>query len=468
MRAIVLMMMAVLPVGVAADWPQFRGPGSAGVSAERNLPTDLSPGKELWKTPVPAGHSSPIVAGDKIFLTGHDGAKIFLIALDRASGKEAWRREVPRPRMQELHKSNSPTSSTPTSDGKNVYAFFVDYGLVSYTHDGKERWKMPLGPFKDTFGQSASPILSGDILLQNCDAESGSFFLAVHKDTGKVKWRVERPEYTRGFSTPVLYKPKDGPQQVLIAGSYQLTAYQVETGEPVWWARGLTWQLKPTPVMDEENIYILGWAGEADPGQQEEVPSFEATLKQYDKDGDGRLSKAEMASNEKIVKAWDGLDLDFDGTLGERDWKLYQAKRAVVNAVRAVKLGGRGDMTHNTLWTYSKSLPNVPSPLLYQGVLYLMKESGILTTLDPKTGAVLKQGRLPGMQEPFFSSPVGADGKVYVMSEGGKLAVLKASGTDWEVESMHDFDDPAYATPAIVDGRIYVRTRSALYAFGKK
>jgi len=452
----------------AADWPQFRGPGSLGISPETNLPSELSPGKELWKTPLPAGHSSPILVADKIFLTGHEGPKIWLIALDRATGKEAWRREIPRPRTQELHKANSPASPTPTSDGKNVYAFFADYGLVSYTHDGKERWKMPLGPFNDTFGQAASPILSGSTLLQPCDSESGSFFLAVHKDTGKVKWRVERPEYARGFSTPVLYKPADGPQQVLLAGSYQLTSYQLETGEPVWWARGLTWQLKPTPVMDAENVYILGWAGEADPGQQEDIPSFEATVREFDKDGNKKLSKTEMASQEKVVKGWDGLDLDRDDLLGERDWKLYQSKRAVVNAVRAVKLGGKGDMTANTLWTFSKSLPNVPSPLLYQGVLYLMKEGGILTTLDPKTGAVLKQGRLPGMQEPFFSSPVAADGKVYVLSEGGKLAVLKASGAEWEVQAVHDFDDLCNATPAIVDGKIYVRTRGALYAFGRK
>ena len=451
---------------VAEDWPQFRGPNSSGVSNSTNLPATFGPGNELWKTPLPAGHSSPIVTGNRIFVSAFDGPKIYLIGLDRSTGRELWRREVPRPRVQELHKSNSPASPTPTSDGENVYAFFTDYGLVSYTHDGKERWRLPLGPFNNPFGQAASPVLSGSTLLQSCDAESGSFFVAVDKDTGRIKWRVERPEYTRGFSTPVLYKPENSPAQVLLAGSYQLTAYQVETGEVVWYSRGLTWQLKPTPVMDGENVYVLGWAGEADPGQQEEIPSFAATLARLDADKDGKLSKEEVAGEyPKIPKDWISYDLDVDGFLGERDWKLYQSKRAVVNGIRAIKLGGSGDMTHNIKWTYSKSLPNVPSPLLYKGVLYLVKDSGILTALDPETGAVHKQGRLPGLQEPFFSSPIGADGKVFVLSEGCKLAVLKAA-PEWEVLAVNDFDDICHATPAIVDDIIYVRTRSALYAFG--
>ncbi|MBK7927369.1 MAG: PQQ-binding-like beta-propeller repeat protein [Bryobacterales bacterium] len=453
-------------LGEAADWPQFRGPNSAGISPSTNIPASFDPAAARWKTALPAGHSSPIVVGKHIFLPAFDGPKLFLIALDRASGRELWRRDIPRPRTQELHKTNSPASPTPTSDGQNVYAFFVDFGLISFTHDGRERWRLPLGPFNNPFGQAASPVLSGSTLLQPCDAESGSFFLAVNKDTGKVKWRVERPEYTRGFSTPILYKPANGPAQVLLAGSYQLTAYQVETGEVVWYSRGLTWQLKPTPVMDAENIYVLGWAGEADPGQQEVIPTFRETLDKLDANKDGKLSKEELAATyPKIPKEWVSYDLDVDGYLGERDWKLYQSKRSVVNGIRAIKLGGSGDMTHNIKWTYSKSLPNVPSPLLYNGVLYMVKDSGILTTLDPKTGEVHKQGRLPGLQEPFYSSPIAADGKVFVMSEGCKLATLKA-GPEWEVLAVSDFDDICHATPAIVDNTVYIRTRGALYAFG--
>ncbi len=165
----------------------------------------------MWKTDIPPGHSSPILAGDRIFVTAVDNEKLFAICLDRATGKINWRREVPRPRVGELHKVNGPASPSPVSDGKNVYVFFYDYGLISYGPDGNEIWKLPLGPFNNPFGLGSSPVLVGDTLLINCDQETGSFFLAVDKKRGRVLWRVERPDVTRGFSTPVVYKPADGP-----------------------------------------------------------------------------------------------------------------------------------------------------------------------------------------------------------------------------------------------------------------
>ncbi|MEZ5400028.1 MAG: PQQ-binding-like beta-propeller repeat protein [Bryobacteraceae bacterium] len=451
----------------AGDWPTFRGHNSSGVAEVTNLPTEFGPEKNvIWKTPLPPGHSSPVVVGDRIYLTGFEDGKIFTFALDRQTGKVVWRREAPRPRVEKLHESNSPTSPSAASDGRNVYVFFTDFGMLSYGPDGNERWRLPLGPFNNPMGQAATPILAGDLILQPCDQESGSFFVAVHKDTGKVAWRVERPDFTRGFSTPVLYRPKDGgPLQVLLAGSYRLVAYEVATGKEVWYVRGLTWQLKPTPVMDDENIYVLGWAGEADPGQQETVPEFAEILKQMDKNSDGKVQKAEMTI-QKLAKAWDSVDLDLSGAIEERDWKLYQSKRSVVNGVNAFKLGGKGDMTEkNTLWRYSKSLPNVPSPLLYKGVLYLCKDGGILTALDPKTGNVLKQGRITGAPGAYFTSPLGADGKIFTISEEGKAAVIKP-GAEWEVVHINDFNDSVHATPAIVDGKIYLRTHSALYAIG--
>lgn len=132
----------------------------------------------------------------------------------------------------------------------------------------------------------------------------------------------------------------------------------------------------------------------------------------------------------------------------------------------AVRLGGNGDMTDtNILWRYYKSLPNVPSPLLYRNVLYLMKEGGILTALDAATGAVLKQGRIKGAVDFYYSSPVAADGKIYTASQSGQVAVIKA-GSDWEILALNEMDDEVYATPAPLDRRLYLRTKSALYCFG--
>ncbi|MEW5977680.1 MAG: PQQ-binding-like beta-propeller repeat protein [Acidobacteriota bacterium] len=450
----------------AADWGQFRGPNGSGVAQSKSLPVEFGPDKNVvWKTALPPGHSSPALAGNRIFLTAYEPTKLWVLCLDRSSGKTLWRKEVPKNRSEELHKANSPASPTPVTDGKNVYAFFTDFGLISFTSDGEERWRLPLGPFNNPFGLGASPVLANDKVLMICDQESGSFFIAVDQDTGEVKWRVERPEYTRGFATPILYQPREGGLQVLVSGSLQLTAYSVETGREVWWLRGLTWQMKSTPVMNDHTIYVHGWAGGADEGQQEEVSAFQEVLAKWDRNQDGRLSKEEI-SDEKITRDWQSMDLDRDGGLGERDWRFYRARRSARNAVLAFRLGGQGDMTEKSfLWRYQKSLPNVPSPLLYDNILYLMKEGGILTALDASTGTVLKQARLTGALGDYFASPVAADGKLYTISHEGKASVIRP-GSDWEVLAVNDLGDSCNATPAIAEGCLYVRTHGMLYCFG--
>jgi outer membrane protein assembly factor BamB len=276
MRALTILLAIACAPFYAADWPMFRGPNAAGVSGDQNLPIEFGPGKNMvWRTPLPPGHSSPVLAGDSIFLTAVEDERLFTICLDRQSGRVKWRREAPRPRQEERHKSNNPAAPSAVSDGTNVYVFFGDFGLLAYGPDGNELWRQAMGPFNNPMGMGASPVLSGDLLLMICDQESGSYFTAIEKETGKTRWRVERPEYTRGFATPVLYKPEDGPLQAIIAGSYQLTSYEVATGKPVWWVGGLTWQLKPTPVMADGMIFVQGWAGGSDTGQQEFVETFE-------------------------------------------------------------------------------------------------------------------------------------------------------------------------------------------------
>ena len=452
----------------ATEWRQFRGPNSSGVSDAKGLPLEFGVDKNLlWKTALPQGHSSPVLSPDRIFLTGHENEDLFVFGLDRKTGKQLWRKQVPRPRRGELHKANGPASSSPVTDGENVYFFFTDFGLISFTKDGVERWRMELGPFNSPMGLSSSPVLSGNKLLMNCDSESGSFFVGVNKDTGKLIWRRDRSEFTRGFSTPVLYQQANQPMEAIVAGSTRLVSYSVDTGEPIWWIDGLTWQLKPTPVMDKENIYVLGWAGDADQGNQEEIADFKEYLAKWDKDGDGKLSKEEIP-DKKIVNQWESFDLDRTGFLEERDWKAYQSRKKVVNAVRAFKLGGKGDMTAaNTLWSYYKSLPNVPSPLLYEGILYICKESGILTALDAKTGKVLKQARLNDAPGDYFSSPVAAGGRIFTISHEGKVSVIKP-GAAWEVERTIVLNEDVNATPAFEDGKIYIRTHQHLYCFGKR
>ncbi|MBI5084278.1 MAG: PQQ-binding-like beta-propeller repeat protein [Acidobacteria bacterium] len=467
-RAVAISLFALIPaLRAEGDWPQFRGPNARGVSETTGLPVEFGPEKNVvWKTELPPGHSSPVLSADRIFVTAFDADNLYVITMDRATGRILWRRALPRARKQELHKSNSPASPSVATDGTNAYAFFTDFGLVSYGSDGQERWRVPLGPFNNPFGMGASPILVDGKVIQVCDSESGSFIIAVDQKTGRTAWRGDREEMTRGFSTPVLYKPAEGGWQALVAGRNTLMAYDVASGKKVWWVRGLTWQMKPTPVVEGDTAYVLGWAGGSDQGNQESLPLFAQALREMDANGDGRFSKGELAA--EAQKDFKEGDLNRDGFWDEREWEMYRGRRASVNSVMAVKLGGSGDMTEKSVsWRYYKSLPNVPSPLLYQGVLYLMKEGGILTALDPATGALVKQGRLKGALDFYYSSPVGADGKIFTASQEGHVSVIRA-GREWEVLAVNVMDDEVYATPAPVDGRLYVRTRSALYCFGVK
>src|SRR5688572_14821277 len=349
------------------DWPQFRGPNASGVAQETKLPVEFGPDRNVvWKTALPSGNSSPVVAGTKIFVTAIDNEKLFTIALDRATGRVLWRREAPRPRKQVIERpANGPASASPASDGENVYVFFADFGLLAYGPDGNELWRTPLGPFNNPFGHGASPIVTDGLVLMVCDQDAGSYLLAVDSKTGRQRWRTERPHAQRGYATPVLYQPTGGKKQVIVAGSYRLSGYDVATGKELWWVRRLPWQVKPTPVVDGGTVYFATYSGESDPGEQEIVPPFAEALAKRDRNKDGKLSKDEMVE-ERVKNRFDEyLDLDDSGFLEERDWKQFQERRVGENALRAYRLGGEGDLTEsNVLWKNPRSLPNVPSPLV--------------------------------------------------------------------------------------------------------
>jgi outer membrane protein assembly factor BamB len=463
-----------LPWGAAAaaaasEWTRFRGPNAAGVTETGGLPVEFGPQKNVvWKTALPAGKSSPVLTDDRIFLTGGEGDALLTLALDRASGKVLWRREIVRNRAEQLHKLNSPASATPATDGVNVYVFFGDFGLVSYGPDGNERWRKPLGPFVNLHGMASSPILAGGKLIMLCDQDTEAYLLTLDKDTGRELWRTPRPEVVHGFSTPLLFQPPGGVEQLIVAGSYQLTAYAVENGERLWWVRGLSWQIKPVAVADEDTIYATGWAPGADAGERRFFPPFEEVAAVADGDKDSKLTPDEVPEEMRHTGSWRAIDLDHDGFMDAREWGFYRARWSSRNVTLAVRPGrARGDLTEtHVLWDYERAVPEVPSPLLYQGVLYTVKDGGILTALDAGSGELLRQGRVQGAIDKFFSSPVAADGKIYLVSETGKFAVLKA-GAKWEVLAVNDFAEPAYATPAIADGRIYARIHQTLYCFGE-
>lgn len=207
-----------------------------------------------------------------------------------------------------------------------------------------------------------------------------------------------------------------------------MSGYDLATGKEQWYIRRLPWQIKPTPIVVDDVVYFITFSGESDPGEQENIPPFAEALAKLDKNKDGKISKDQMTDPKAKERFDEYLDLDDSGFLEERDWEQFRERRLGESALRAYNIqDARGDITESRmLWKSSKTLPNVPSPLLYHGVLYTLKEGGIFTSIDPKMGAVLKQARLQGALGTYYASPVAADGKIYVANEDGKLAVLWA------------------------------------------
>ncbi len=302
------------------------------------------------------------------------------------------------------------------------------------------------------------------------DADVDSFLLAVSAKDGKQIWKTPRTGVTHGFSTPVLYHPKSGAAQAIVSGSYNLVSYSVDTGEKLWWVGGMAWQAKSTPIIDGDMVYVHSWMADMTGlGLPAKLDSFDDVLKSGDKNGDGKLSSEEIPY-EEMRKLMFLFDLNHDKFIDREEWNNMLARNSAKNGVYAIRIDGkRGDVSNtNVVWRYDKALPNIPSPLLYQGVLYILREGGILTAVDPKTGDVLKQARVKDATDPYFASPVAADGKIFLFSENCKLSVLKA-GADWEPLGVYDFDEAeCRATPAFAGSNVYIRTRTALYSFGKK
>jgi outer membrane protein assembly factor BamB len=453
----------------ASDWDRFRGPNGSGVNEAQGLPTEFGVDKNMrWRVALPPGHSSPILVGDRIFLTAFEGDKLLTYSLDRASGKILWRRESPRTRNSTLDKRNSPASPSVATDGKNIYVFFNDYGLISYGFDGNEQWRVPLGPFINVYGMGASPVVVDDKVVLVCDQSAGSFIAAYSLSNGELRWKTSRPEALSGHSTPSIMKGADGKSLIVAPASFRLDVYSAETGKSVWWMHGLASEMKSVPVIDGDTIYINGYnTPENDPGKQVAVAPFDEVLKKFDKNGDGKISIDE-APDQRTKTYFPFIDLNKDGVMDADEWKMFAATMAATNSLMAIKAGGNGDVTTTAVkWKFHKSIPQLPSVCLYRGVIYMINDSGVLTTLDAKSGDVLKQARLRAVSDKYYASPVASDGKIYLASLSGVVAVLKAGG-DQELLAANKLDEDIYATPAIENGRIYVRTVSYLYCFGEK
>lgn len=451
------------------DWSRFRGPNGSGHASGGSFPTEFNQTKNLlWRLPLPKGHSSPIIWKDRIYLTSFRGDDLFTIAIDRASGRPLWERQAPATKTKVVDKRNNPASPSPALEENRVYVFFPDYGLIAYDNDGKELWKKPLGPFNNIYGMGASPVIYNDMLLLALDQSRGSQLLAVDKRTGNDRWKTPRPEATSGHATPIIWRAPNGRDQILLPGSFLLTAYDPANGAKLWWVRGLSWEIKSTPVIADGVIYVNGYGSpEGDPGRKIALAPSDEVWVTADADKNGTLSKEEFPKGPPA--GWFGVaDLNTNGVIEKPEWEYIRAALDSENGMLAIRLGGSGDMTEKAIqWKYQRAVPQLPSPIVFKNVLYMVNDGGIVTALNPETGALIKQGRLTGALGAYFSSPVEAGGYLYFTSERGAIAVLPPGG-DLTPMVVNDLVEDTYATPAFADGKIYIRTVEALYAFGVK
>lgn len=406
-------------VARAENWPQWRGAKLDGISHETDLPTNWSATEGVvWKVPLPgAAGATPVVWGDRIFLTSAKGKDLVLICINTA-GKILWEKQLGSGDAPVRGDEGNSASPSPVTDGKHVWAMLGTGELGCFDFDGNEVWKYNLqdkyGKFNIAFGMTSTPVLDGDQLyLQLLHT---NYFLLVRLDgpTGKEVWKHERTsdatdECEHSYASPIIYRD-DKHAYFISHGCDYVTAHDLKDGHEVFRCGELNGTGRPynktlrfvaSPVASEGLLV---------------VPS---------------------AKNGPVL----GLSLDAQGNItGSKDAHI---------------------------WRRNENTPDVPSPLVHDGLVYLCRENGILICLDAKSGEEIYQETKEITRERHRASPVYGDGKIYLVARNGVTKVVKA-GKKFELLASNDIGEAVSSSPVISGGRIYLRTYDSLFAIGKK
>ena len=451
-------------------WPRFRGPDGSGIADSQKPPVEFGPEKNVkWKSSVASGLSSPIVAGDSVVITAFDDGKLYTIAYKLKDGTETWRAEAPAKKLEPFHKTEgSPAASTAATDGKRIVTYFGSCGLFCYNLVGKELWKFEMPPAANggDFGSGVSPIIVDGLVVLVRDEKKDSKIIALDAATGARKWEQPRLPAT-SYCTPVVWSTPNG-KQIVAAGHARMVGYELKTGAEKWFLNGMPSGCIPSPVVADGTLFFAGGGGGAD-DKDFQMPPFDSMLKNLDKDNDGALSREE--ANEALQGFFDNQDANHDGKITRDEWDaILKFMSEGKNGAFAVKAGGTGDITStHVLWRKTKGLPWITSALLYRGQYIMVKDGGIVTAYDPKTGEQLYQERVAAAGQ-YYASPVAAGGHIYFTSlQDGTITVLKAGSEKPEVVSTNPkLGERTSATPAIADNILFVRTDKHLYAFAEK
>ncbi len=396
----------------AENWPGWRGPRGDGTSAEKNLPTEWSATKNVkWKLKLPSpGNSSPVVWGDRVFLTqsiDKAGTERALLCIDRKTSKILWQKSIPFKDKEPTHATNPYCAATPVTDGERVIASHGSAGLVCYDFQGNQLWHRDLGLFIHIWGTAASPILYGDLVILNCGPGDRTSLRAFDKKTGKDAWEVPEPggkagtsqaDWIGSWSTPHVVKV-DGKDQLLMSWPNVLKSHDPKTGDVLWSCKGLTKLVYTSPVTDGQ--YAVAMSG------------------------------------------YGGAAIGF-------------------------KLGGSGDATEtNRLWHHNKSNPQrIGSGVIVGEHLYMANAgANTIQCIEVKTGKDLWDKQTLGVA--CWGSLVLADGKLYTTDQNGDTFVLEAK-PKFELVARNKLGEHCNASPAISNGDIFIRTYQHLWCIGAK
>ena len=483
----------------ATDWNQYRGPNGSGLAENCQPPVKISEKNLIWKILINPGFSSPTLSEEHIFLTGLSQDRLVTIAISKANGKIVWINRAPKVELEKVHKAGHPACSTPLVADDSVFTYFGSYGLICYKFNGTELWKKPIPTPKSLYGMSTSPILHGDNIIMVLDNDanlpgsslSQSKIVAFNKHNGKTVWEIPRPLHRSGWSTPMIWQHNQG-TELIVLGNGRVSGYDMESGSRKWYMPGFSRETISIPVAGNNTLYVsssrLGGGADIQP---DPLPFWEAVI-QFDKNADGKIERKEMTNNFTfpirpelpIGHPGFGIPLPKDKTRREsrldgifkgvdRNRDNVWTKEEFIGNMRsgrgkplliAIKPGGQGDVSKTHLkWELNRSIPEIPSPLLFEDLIYMVRNGGLLATVEASSGKLIYRERInaPGH---YSASPIGANDHIYLSSNRGLITVVK-SNRKFTIAHQHDLQSPIHATPAIDKDSLYIRTENSLWAF---
>ena len=463
-----------------SDWLQFRGENASGIAPnDATPPVEFNPDKNvLWKTSIPSGVSSPCICGNNIFITGFDSeTKKYLVwNINRNDGSLNSEQQIAVDTFQKCHPVSSPAAATPASDGEFVYLFFPPYGVVCYDFDGNKRWEYPLEFHSISYGSGTSPIVYNNKFILNKASKNDARLIVLNKADGTLSWE-KKLSSTANYSTPVIWK-----NQVILHRGGELIAYDLNDGTEKWKFETHT-KGTATPVVQNDILYINTWSNLGEKALFGDFDDLISVFEIYDINNDNILSKKEFPENMVAARRpeagdvenatinfkWDLFkrgDVDKNNEFTPEEWQgvVNYFKVYTGHGLLAIQMGDTGNISlTNQLWKVGENIPETPSVLCKNGFVYMVKNGGIVTCVNAKTGVVEYTERL-GAAGSYFSSPLFAEGNIYVSSYNGVITVFK-EGSKLEILSQNNLNEKIGASPVALEDKLYIRTKNHLYAF---